>query len=71
MDGKSTPRGERNFDAMRDKAFEIIGYNYDNMTYNSTCDLFPQKESANMSPLQSYLINACTSRLEELQLLQM
>ena len=36
-----------------DLAFDTIGYDYTNMTFNSSCGLFPGKEVATMSSLQT------------------
>ena len=54
--------------AQLDKAFEIIDFPYQNMTYNSTCDDIPfaHKAKADMSTLQVYMMNWCMKNLEEL-----
>ena len=34
-----------------DTAFSTIGYDYYNMTFNSSCDLFPTTAAVNMTSL--------------------
>ena len=54
-----------------EKAFDTIGYNYTNMTYNSTCDLFPTKSPETMTSLMTYMIQYCENNLEFLRVEQM
>ena len=51
-----------------DRAFYHIRFDYQNMTYNTSCDLFPTLNTMNYTTLHTQMVDYCRNNLQEIRL---